>query len=277
MSETTPEKNTALDDFMESISALPKKMRKTFTTVRELDYKSVAIAKSIGKKVKKHKTMVKNNGVRKKATTEMKTLQKEIKAKQETQIENANQKISLTLEAYNVIDDYVQELDAELAKFAEFLQSSGVDVNLAEELNLEHMPTKKRGRKSKEQIALEEALKERARKSMEELQRMRGDQASTLTSSSSSTKPTQDVTTTAKSSSKLTNSESTTQTLSFDLATVDPNEPVYCFCKRVSYGHMIACDNSDCPNEWFHVSCVGLTALPKGRWFCPDCNPQKKK
>ena len=26
---------------------------------------------------------------------------------------------------------------------------------------------------------------------------------------------------------------------------VDPNEPVYCFCKNVSYGEMIACDNEN--------------------------------
>lgn len=26
---------------------------------------------------------------------------------------------------------------------------------------------------------------------------------------------------------------------------VDPNEPTYCFCKRVSFGEMVGCDNSD--------------------------------
>ena len=46
-------------------------------------------------------------------------------------------------------------------------------------------------------------------------------------------------------------------------------EPVYCFCKNVSYGDMIACDNKDCPYEWFHFACVGLSHKPEGGvWYC---------
>ena len=26
-----------------------------------------------------------------------------------------------------------------------------------------------------------------------------------------------------------------------------------------------------CPYEWFHYPCVGITAPPKGKWFCPKC------
>ncbi|KAG7833261.1 hypothetical protein KL943_004126 [Ogataea angusta] len=29
-------------------------------------------------------------------------------------------------------------------------------------------------------------------------------------------------------------------------------DELYCFCQQVSYGNMIACDNSDCKYEWFH-------------------------
>ncbi|KAI4458584.1 inhibitor of growth protein [Holotrichia oblita] len=36
----------------------------------------------------------------------------------------------------------------------------------------------------------------------------------------------------------------------------DPNEPRYCLCNQVSYGDMVACDNEDCPSEWFHYPCV---------------------
>ncbi|KAK3546725.1 hypothetical protein QTP70_033426 [Hemibagrus guttatus] len=58
---------------------------------------------------------------------------------------------------------------------------------------------------------------------------------------------------------------------------VDPNEPTYCLCTQVSYGEMIGCDNADCPIEWFHFSCVGLTTKPKGKWFCPRCTQDMKK
>ncbi|SCV03631.1 LAMI_0H09714g1_1 [Lachancea mirantina] len=49
-------------------------------------------------------------------------------------------------------------------------------------------------------------------------------------------------------------------------------ESVYCFCRDVSYGPMIACDNDNCPTEWFHYECVGITKPPKGneKWFCSD-------
>jgi inhibitor of growth protein 3 len=46
---------------------------------------------------------------------------------------------------------------------------------------------------------------------------------------------------------------------------------VYCICQRVSFGDMVACDNDDCPHQWFHWGCVDLKAEPKGEWLCPHC------
>ncbi len=40
---------------------------------------------------------------------------------------------------------------------------------------------------------------------------------------------------------------------------VDPNEPLYCYCQQISYGEMVACENSECKIEWFHFPCVNLT------------------
>ncbi len=52
---------------------------------------------------------------------------------------------------------------------------------------------------------------------------------------------------------------------------IDPNEPIYCFCQRVSFGQMVGCEGDDCRYEWFHFECVGLTEEPKGSWYCPEC------
>ncbi|XP_064487146.1 inhibitor of growth protein 3-like isoform X2 [Ornithodoros turicata] len=57
----------------------------------------------------------------------------------------------------------------------------------------------------------------------------------------------------------------------------DPNEPRYCICNQVSYGDMVACDNDDCPFEWFHYPCVGISQPPKGKWFCPQCTSSMKR
>jgi len=57
------------------------------------------------------------------------------------------------------------------------------------------------------------------------------------------------------------------------LAVAVAGEPKYCTCNRISFGEMIACESDECPIEWFHFSCVGLTEAnrPKGAWLCPDC------
>ena len=47
----------------------------------------------------------------------------------------------------------------------------------------------------------------------------------------------------------------------------------YCYCKKESVGTtMIACDNVECETEWFHVNCLQLENIPKGKWCCPDCH-----
>lgn len=58
----------------------------------------------------------------------------------------------------------------------------------------------------------------------------------------------------------------------------DGQEPTYCYCKRVSFGEMIACDSDDCPIEWFHYGCVGIDPAqpPKGKWYCRECMANKK-
>lgn len=59
---------------------------------------------------------------------------------------------------------------------------------------------------------------------------------------------------------------------------VEPLQETYCICKNESFGAMIACDNSNCPIEWFHYSCVGITKPPTGKWYCSDdCKLESSK
>ncbi|KAL0479214.1 hypothetical protein AKO1_008035 [Acrasis kona] len=57
---------------------------------------------------------------------------------------------------------------------------------------------------------------------------------------------------------------------------VHTDEPVYCICQKTSYGEMIACDDYDCPVEWYHFACVGINpeTPPNGEWYCPTCAPK---
>lgn len=52
------------------------------------------------------------------------------------------------------------------------------------------------------------------------------------------------------------------EVLSDDEAGEDGDEPRYCYCDGVSYGDMVACDNKQCPREWFHLECVGMQKPP---------------
>lgn len=71
---------------------------------------------------------------------------------------------------------------------------------------------------------------------------------------------------------QLTDDEGQEQVVSihFDMPR-DPDEPTFCTCNGVSSGEMVACDNRECPIEWFHYECVGLKAAPKGKWYCNSC------
>ncbi|RVX65898.1 hypothetical protein B0A52_10262 [Exophiala mesophila] len=47
----------------------------------------------------------------------------------------------------------------------------------------------------------------------------------------------------------------------------------YCFCNQRSYGEMVACENDDCPYQWFHTSCLQMKKVPDEDedWYCPTC------
>ncbi|RDD47214.1 Inhibitor of growth protein 3 [Trichoplax sp. H2] len=66
-------------------------------------------------------------------------------------------------------------------------------------------------------------------------------------------------------------------TLEISEYVVDPDEPRYCICNQISYGEMVGCDNDDCPIEWFHYACVGISEPPKGKWYCPQCTVSMKR
>lgn len=60
-------------------------------------------------------------------------------------------------------------------------------------------------------------------------------------------------------------------------SSIDPSEPVYCTCRQVAFGDMIACDNLDCAIEWFHCQCVGLARSSRPTaWYCSACTPLLK-
>lgn len=154
----------------------------------------------------------------------------------------ADEKVALAVQAYDLVDAHIQQLDQYLKKFDEDLRrerdtmaASGTSPTLDNNVKAGRSgETSNRGRK-KTRLA-----------------------TATAAASASATA--------AAAAATAANSTS----MELDLP-VDPNEPTYCFCNQVSYGEMVACDNPDCKIEWFHYGCVGLKEQPKGKWYCSDC------
>ncbi|KAI4293116.1 hypothetical protein PAPHI01_2390 [Pancytospora philotis] len=44
-----------------------------------------------------------------------------------------------------------------------------------------------------------------------------------------------------------------------------------CACKTNDGGLLICCDAPDCTVRWYHYKCMGLSAVPTGRWYCEKC------
>ena len=52
----------------------------------------------------------------------------------------------------------------------------------------------------------------------------------------------------------------------------------YCVCKGPDDGRkMICCDNNVCTVQWYHVRCLKLKNVPKGKWYCPLCRGKSAK
>ena len=58
--------------------------------------------------------------------------------------------------------------------------------------------------------------------------------------------------------------------------TTSSNATEWCYCKVDHEDDLIGCDNVHCPIQWFHLSCLEIEKIPKGKWYCPDCRFQYK-
>ena len=47
--------------------------------------------------------------------------------------------------------------------------------------------------------------------------------------------------------------------------------------RNEEYGKMILCDSSNCAIQWFHIDCLKLAEVPKGKWYCPVCTKGKRR
>ncbi|VIO98008.1 PHD-finger family protein [Brugia malayi] len=232
-----------LDHYLDNLSTLPRDLAKNLQGIRKYDMechkRSAEIDRKLRVFVKSCQRMPKNASVS--FNKEIMTLFAEIERL-------SNEKIRLASDTYELVDKHIRRLDNDSVKLQATIRQKYLDAAAAAEAKANKSGDEMLDRKRKT-IA--------GRKDKKKLKEDSWSQKSTA-SVSAPFQPFLD----APSVMEM---------------PVDPNEPTYCICHQVSHGQMIMCDNKQCPIEWFHFQCVGLTEAPKGKWYCERCSEQRKK
>ncbi|CAH1175928.1 unnamed protein product [Phaedon cochleariae] len=265
-----------LEHYLDSLEHLPIELQRNFTLMRDLDSRSQGLMKNIDlladEYLRDQKTLTSDQ--KKEQLDKIQSLFNKAK-------EYGDDKVQLAIQTYELVDKHIRRLDYDLARFESEIQDKALNSR-----NQEEPAVGKRGRKKIKEGKGEK--KKRSGNSSEEdstgtvkgskKKKQKGSGTGNATGGS------------AGSGAKAASGEVAEAVAAvlpglagiahpsdvLDMP-VDPNEPTYCLCHQVSYGEMIGCDNPDCPIEWFHFACVGLTTKPKGKWYCPKCTQDRKK
>lgn len=279
-----------LEHYLDGLEHLPNELKRNFTLMRDLDSRAQDLMKSIDEKANEFMKQLVNT----KETFPEDEKKEKLRAIQELFNKAkayGDDKVQLAIQTYELVDKHIRRLDSDLARFEGEIQDKTINAREKSE----EVVTKKGGRK-KVKDTKTSAKKKRAHSSE--------DEGRTAGVSGTGTTGNTGGNTSANGKGKNNKKQKVNQEKEgrkghkknaelddsaqdgghvtphpsdvLDMP-VDPNEPTYCLCHQVSYGEMIGCDNPDCPIEWFHFACVGLTIKPKGKWFCPKCSQDRKK
>ncbi|BAT96195.1 hypothetical protein VIGAN_08309200 [Vigna angularis var. angularis] len=236
-----------LEEFQANLDSLPVILQKKYALLRDLD-KSLQDIQRQNEQRCEHEIEDIRRGVRSgniTPDTSVIRFSDEALDEQKHSIRVADEKVALAVQAYDLVDTHIQQLDQYLKKFDEEL------------------------RRERENAAITGVA---ASGPAGNTKSGRGNESGTGRGGRKKTRQTTLVTAAA------TEAQTTAKPTGMDLdLPVDPNEPTYCICNQVSYGAMVACDNPNCKIEWFHFGCVGLKEQPKGKWYCSNCAATKNR
>ncbi|KAI4338143.1 hypothetical protein L6164_016490 [Bauhinia variegata] len=231
-----------VEEFQANLDSLPNILQRKYALLRDLDKSLQDIQRQNELRCEQEIEDIRR-GVRSGNITPDTSLIRfsdEALDEQKHSIRIADEKVALAVQAYDLVDTHIQQLDQYLKKFDEELRRRRENAAITTAPASSADDSTKSGRGN-------ERGRGRHKKSR---------QTAAVTAPAAATEA---QTTSANPGG-----------MDLDLP-VDPNEPTYCVCQQVSYGEMVACDNPDCKIEWFHFGCVGLKEQPKGKWYCPDC------
>ncbi|XP_059615818.1 inhibitor of growth protein 4 isoform X4 [Phlebotomus argentipes] len=249
-----------LEHYLDGLEHLPNELQRNFNLMRDLDYRAQNIMQTIDEKSQEVLQSISTD------TSKESTRRETVKQIQELfnkAKEFGDDKVQLAIQTYELVDKHIRRLDSDLARFEGEIQ----DKNSINRGKYEDVSKKKR--KGNDTKALG---KKKRPQSSEDEAKWNNTNASPHVGKHKKQKN-------ADIEERIADLDGHATPHPSDVLDmpVDPNEPTYCLCHQVSYGEMIGCDNPDCPIEWFHFACVGLTIKPKGKWFCPKCFQDRKK
>ncbi|XWS13521.1 hypothetical protein CRYUN_Cryun36dG0044200 [Craigia yunnanensis] len=238
-----------IDEFQADLEALPNILQKKYALMRDLDKSLQEIVRQNEQRCEQEIEDIKR-GVRAGNITPDTSLIRfsdEALDEQKHSIRIADEKVALAIQAYDLVDSHIQQLDQYLKKSDEELRRERENAAATASSNPSPDGTTKSGRSSESG---------------------RGGRKKTRLATAAATA--------AAAATEVAAAAANPTGMELDLP-VDPNEPTYCLCNQVSYGEMVACDNPDCKIEWFHFGCVGLKEQPRGKWYCSDCAALKNR
>ncbi|XP_037933532.1 inhibitor of growth protein 5-like [Teleopsis dalmanni] len=272
-----------LENYLDGLESLPTELERNFKLMRKLDDRAQTAMKSIDSHAKEFMRKLSNSGnamsdeERKERLLDIQSLFGKAK-------EYSDDKVQLAIQTYELVDKQIRRLDNDLARFEGEIQEKSVSVRSKSE---EAILKKNRKKTTEAKVT---GKKRRPSSSEDDLRTNAPGISGSIAGVQGSKKKKQKINTekeVRRKGIKKTNDVNDSEKESCHASIthpadvldmpVDPNEPTYCLCHQVSYGEMIGCDNPDCPIEWFHFACVGLTTKPKGKWFCPKCTQDRKK
>jgi len=248
-----------LEHYLDSLESLPTELKRNFTLMGDLDTRAQDLLTKIDEDAKDYMDQA-NEFSSDEKNQRIGDINKSFtKCK-----EYGDDKLSLAMQTYDMIDKHIRKLDADLARFEADLKEKAMNARGGSSSTDGETSNKKDKRK----MTAAESKKQKKRKDLEDKEDPKASKKAKIAGA------VPDSPSNVSLNALLPLSVAASDVLDMP---VDPNEPTYCICHQVSYGEMIGCDNPECPIEWFHFGCVELTTKPKGKWFCPKCAPERKK
>ncbi|CEI92840.1 hypothetical protein RMCBS344292_07089 [Rhizopus microsporus] len=223
-----------IDDYLDVIEALQLDLQKNFTLLKEMDgYAQESVVSTAQMAID-----LIDNIDRFEADVRFEKLQQLIDLLTETS-KRTSEKATLAKVTVEAVEKHCNRLDANLVKFEETNTSGNIHIVSLPGLTPSSKSLVAKLSASKDPLN-QDVLEKRelaAKKRRKEDVRLKANSSSSNNNNNNNNNNSKSKTWPRRKNTKLKSSD-------MDMS-VDPNEPLYCYCQQVSYGEMVACDNAD--------------------------------